>query len=223
MTGLSESVDEVRLHEVAVSLEFGEGLFAGFKFTDEGLVARDDFCHSGFDGSEVFRRERLFAVEVVEEAGVGGRAVAELGFGKEFEDGSGDDVRGGVADHFERVGIILLDELEARVGRERRGEIDEARRGGVLSGIHGGFGGLAVGRLTVVGSVLAGVRIERSKAGNHEAAARRGEMELAISRGVVPGGTSRTAPSGRCTAMVFLLICAMGSMKAARDEFAGLS
>jgi hypothetical protein len=35
-----------------------------------------------------------------------------------------------------------------------------------------------------------------------EAAARRGEMELAISKGVVPEGTSRTAPSGRCTAML---------------------
>ena len=39
-----------------------------------------------------------------------------------------------------------------------------------------------------------------------EAAARRGEMELAISKGVVPLGTSRTDPSGRCTAMFSLLI-----------------
>jgi hypothetical protein len=41
------------------------------------------------------------------------------------------------------------------------------------------------------------------------AAARRGEMELAISRGVVPEGTSRMDPSGRCTAIVFVLMCVM--------------
>ena len=39
-----------------------------------------------------------------------------------------------------------------------------------------------------------------------EAAASRGEMELAISSGVVPAGTSRIAPSGSCTAMVCVLM-----------------
>jgi len=39
-----------------------------------------------------------------------------------------------------------------------------------------------------------------------EAAARRGEMELATSRGVVPEGTSRMEPSGRWMAMVFELM-----------------
>src|ERR1019366_8724424 len=39
-----------------------------------------------------------------------------------------------------------------------------------------------------------------------EAAARRGEIALAISKGVVPAGTSRIAPSGRCTAIVWLLM-----------------
>ena len=127
------------LHEVAVALKFGEGLLARLVLADERLVARDDFGHFGFDGGEVFGREGLFAIEVVEEAGVGGGAVAELGLRKELEDSGGQDVRGGVAHDFERVGIVLFDELEARVGGERRGEIDEARCGRVFGGVHRGF------------------------------------------------------------------------------------
>jgi hypothetical protein len=67
--------------------------------------------------------------------------VAELGLRKELEDGGGENVRGGVTHDLEGVGIVFLDELEARVGGERRGEIDEARRGGVFGGVHRGFGG----------------------------------------------------------------------------------
>ena len=80
--GRGELRDEVRLHEVAVAFKFFQGLFARLVFADEGLVARDDLGHFGFDGGEVFRREGFLAVEVVEEAGVGGGAVAELGLGK---------------------------------------------------------------------------------------------------------------------------------------------
>jgi hypothetical protein len=42
------------------------------------------------------------------------------------------------------------------------------------------------------------------------AAARRGEMEVAISRGVVPCGTSFTAPSGRWMEIVCVLIVVSG-------------
>ena len=104
----------MRLHEVAVAFKFFEGLLARLVFADERLVARDDFGHFGFDGGEVFGREGLFAIEVVEEAGVGGGAVAELGLGEELEDGGGQHVRGGVAHDFERVGIVFFDEFEAR-------------------------------------------------------------------------------------------------------------
>jgi len=55
-----------------------------------------------------------------------------------------------VAQDFQRVGIVLLDQLEARVGGERRGEIDEARSGSVFSRVHCGLVGLAV-RLAVDG------------------------------------------------------------------------
>ena len=92
VAGRSEPGDEVSLHEVAVAREFGEGPFAGFVLADEGLIAGDDFGHFGFDGGEVFGGEGLLAVEVVEEAGVGGGAVTELGFGK-LEDGRSQNVR----------------------------------------------------------------------------------------------------------------------------------
>ena len=155
VAGRGELRDEVGLHEVAVACEFGESLLARLVFADEGLVAGDDFGHFGFDGGEVFGREGLLAVEVVEEAGVGCGAVAELGLGKELEDGRGENVRGGVAQDFEGVGIFFCDELEARVGGERRGEIDEARCGRVFGGVHGGL------RLAVGGGVLDGARCVR--------------------------------------------------------------
>jgi hypothetical protein len=107
--GLGELGDEVGLHEVAVTLEFGEGLFAGLVFADEGLVARDDFGHLLLDGGEVFGQEGLVAIEVVEEAGVGRGAVAQLGFRKKLEDRGGHDVGGGVADDLEGVGVVLFD------------------------------------------------------------------------------------------------------------------
>ena len=134
--GRGELRDEVRLHEVAVFFELGKGFFAGLVFADERLVARDDLGHFGFDGGEVFWREGLLAVEVVEKSGVGGGAVAELGLREELEDGCGQHVRGGVAQNFQRIGILLGDELELDVGGERRGEIDQARRGCVFRGVH---------------------------------------------------------------------------------------
>ena len=159
--GLGELGHEVGLHEVAVFFEFGESLFAGFVFADEGLVACDDFGHLLLDGGEVFGGEGLVAVEVVEEAGVGGGAVAELGFRKELEDRGGEDVRGGVTDDLEGVGIVLLDELEVGVGGEGRGEVDEARRGCIFGGVHGSFG-FAFRRLVGCGLGIAGY--ERSEA-----------------------------------------------------------
>ncbi len=76
--------------------EFFEGLLARFVFADEGLVASDDFGHFCFDGGEVLGREGFFAIEVVEETGVGCGAVAELGLRKEFENGGRENVRSGV-------------------------------------------------------------------------------------------------------------------------------
>ncbi len=169
--GRGELRDEVGLHEVAIPRKFFEGLLARLVLTDERLVAGDDLGHFFLDGVEILRREGFFPVKVVEETRIGGGAVAELGLREELEDGRGEDVCGRVADHFESFRIVLLHKFKACVGRERCGEIDQARSAGVLSGVHRRFR-LAFVRLAVVGGTLAGGRCDRSDAGDH---ARRGK------------------------------------------------
>ena len=132
IAGFGEALDEVDLHELALRGVVGEALFAGFVHADEGLVAGDDLGHAGFDGGEVGFGERGVAVDVVEEAVVGGGAVAEFGLGKELEDGGGHDVRGGVAKDFERGFVGVLEEPEGHIFFEWRGEVDDARA--VLAG-----------------------------------------------------------------------------------------
>jgi len=76
ITGLGEALDEVDLHELGVGFVVGESLIAGLEDLDEGFIARDDVGHAGFDGGEVGFGEGNFAIDVVEEAAVGGGAVA---------------------------------------------------------------------------------------------------------------------------------------------------
>jgi hypothetical protein len=182
-------VDEVGLHEVAVALEVGEGLFAGSNSRTKGssramtsaILASMAARSSGVKG--------LFAVEVVEEAAVGGGAVAELGFGEELEDGGGHDVRGGVADDLEGFGVALLDEGELGVFGERRGEVDEARRRGIgaeyMASSLVGFLQRWSSAAPVMVAEASGVRRATT-----ETAARRGEMALAI----CPAALCRRAP-----------------------------
>ena len=140
-----EALDEVDLHELAVCGVVGEGLVAGFFDALELFVAGDDFGHAGFDGGEVGLGEGDFAVDVVEEAVVGGGAVAELGFGEELEDRCRHDMRGGVADHAESGGVVLLEELEGDVFGERRSEVDDALGLRGVAGVHRLFGGFERG------------------------------------------------------------------------------
>ncbi len=97
--GLGEPGDEVRLHEVAGVAEFFEDFFAGLVDVLEFFVPRDDFGHLTFDSGEVFGREGRLAIEVVEEAGVGGGTVAELGLRKELQYRRGQHVRRRMTDN----------------------------------------------------------------------------------------------------------------------------
>ena len=108
---LGEALDKVGLHEIVAGLEAVEALGARLPFTHERFVAGDHFCHFGFDGFEVLRGEGRGPVEVVEEAGIGGRTVAQLGLRKELEDRSRHYMRGGVADHLEGLGVFLGEKL----------------------------------------------------------------------------------------------------------------
>ena len=73
-----------------------------------GQVARLDLPHLLLDLFEIFGREGRGAVEIVIEAGVGGRADAELGFGKQLEHGGGQQVRGGVAVDLSASGFFAV-------------------------------------------------------------------------------------------------------------------
>ena len=139
VAGRGEFGHEVGLHEVAVALKLFQRLLSWREFAHERLVARNHLGHLGFDQRQVLGREGLFAMKIVEEAGVGGRAVAQLGLGKQLQHRRGQHVRGGVAQHLERLGVLLGDQLQARVRGQRRGQVHQARSGRVLGGIHGGF------------------------------------------------------------------------------------
>ena len=137
--GLGELGHEVRLHEVAVALKLRQRLLARLVLVDELLVARHHLGHLRFDGGQVFGREGLLAIKVVEEAGIGGRAVAQLGLGKQLEHRRRQHVRGGVAHHLQRFGVVLLHQLQPRIGGQRSGQVHQARRGRILRGVHRRF------------------------------------------------------------------------------------
>src|SRR6185503_4006696 len=71
----------------------------------DGKVAADDLADALLDGREVLLRERLRAIEVVVEATLDHRALADLRPGEELLDGLRDGVGGRVTKHAERVGV----------------------------------------------------------------------------------------------------------------------
>ncbi len=72
-------------------------------FTDEGVVAFDDFHHLRFDLFQVVRRERLVAGEIVIESVFDRRPDCHLGAGIKCLHGLGHDMRCVVADQIQRV------------------------------------------------------------------------------------------------------------------------
>ena len=74
---------------------------------------------------EVFGSEGLVAQKFVEEAGIDRRADAELHVGIEFEHRCGKQMRGRVAEHLHRVGILRGEDRELGVVVERARKIDE--------------------------------------------------------------------------------------------------
>ena len=65
------------------------------------------------------------AQEFVEKAGFDRRADAELYVGIEFEDGGGEQMRGGVAQHLHRVGILRGEDRKLYIVVERARKIDQ--------------------------------------------------------------------------------------------------
>src|SRR3954452_650199 len=104
--GRGELLDEVTLHEIAFTLELLEALVARQEFLRVRDVLLHELSHLLFDLGEVFGRERGWAIEVVEEATLGCRTVTELGLRKKLEHGGGEQVRGRMAENFERLRIF---------------------------------------------------------------------------------------------------------------------
>ena len=115
-----------------------------------GEAALLDLPHFLLDLVEVFGSERGSAIEIVVEAGIDGRADAELGLGIELEHGRGQQVRGGVSVNLECLGILVGQDLEGRIFLEGAGEvvklaIDFGHDGGVGQSRTDGFGDIERG------------------------------------------------------------------------------
>src|SRR5258705_786953 len=96
----------------------------GHELAFVGKVLRGEFVHFGFNFDEVVGSERLGAQEFVEEAGVDGRADAQLDVRIQLHDRGGEKMRGGMAEDEKRVGIFFGEDLQLYVAVERATQID---------------------------------------------------------------------------------------------------
>ena len=123
--GLGELLDEVALHEVAFRLEALQPFLMWQKFARVGQVLLDQLLHFLFDLLQILGSKRSLAVEIVEESVLRCRSVSELGFGKEFEHGSSQQVCGGMAIAFERLGIPLGQDAQLGILFQRSSQINQ--------------------------------------------------------------------------------------------------
>ena len=114
-------LDQLDLHPVVGVF------FEAFGFARElplvGQVFLLQLQHPRFDFFEVFRSEGRLALEVVVEAGVGGRTDAELGLGKQLQHRRCQKMRSGVPVDLQRLGILRSQNLELGVGFKGPGEV----------------------------------------------------------------------------------------------------
>src|SRR5690349_13445160 len=82
LTGFGELLDEVHLHEIAVSAVLLQSFFARHELALKLFIPLDHLLHAFFDPLQVLRRKRRRAIEIVEEATLGWWAVSQLGFWK---------------------------------------------------------------------------------------------------------------------------------------------
>ena len=85
LIGRGELLNEMTLHEVAFGLEALQAFAARQKFAGIGQIALYQFLHLLLDLFQIFGIERSGPIEVIEKSAIGGRAVAELGFGKQLQ------------------------------------------------------------------------------------------------------------------------------------------
>ena len=127
--GLGELLDEVALHEIAFSLELLQAFLTWEELTRVGNVLLGQLLHLFFNLLEIFWSERRRTIEVVKEAVLGRRTVTELGFGKEFQYGRSQKVRGRVPVDLQRLRIALGEDAQVGVLVERPGQVNEVAIG----------------------------------------------------------------------------------------------
>ena len=206
LVGRGELLDEVALHEVAFRLKALQAFLAGQELAGVGQVLPGQLLHLLLDGCEVLGGEGLFAIEVVEEAALGRRAVAELGLGKQFEHGSRHEVRRGVAIDLQRLGIALGQDAQLGIALQRTRQVHQASAI-VLRGLRLRLVfALRFGLASVLASAAGWFPLPLAPLGESgftcatsAASAKRGLIDLAMSRAEVPRGTSLTLPSGSFT------------------------
>ena len=161
-------VDVLDLERLAEVVDELAGLGDGQAEPLERLGLLDDLGHLGLDGREVVLGERAVGeVDVVIEAGGGGRAEGELDAREEPHDRPGHDVRGRVPEDVERLAVP----------RGQEPELDRRRPSPSSSGRS---------RSTTAPSATAATA----------ASASRLPIPSATSRGRTPSGYSLTDPSG---------------------------
>ena len=98
-------------------------LLARHDFPHERIVLRRDLAHLLLDHLEVFRRERARYREIVVEPLVNGRAESDPGVREDLAHRGGEDVRRGVAQHRQRVGVALGEDRQPGTAGERPAKV----------------------------------------------------------------------------------------------------
>ena len=109
-----DGIEELQLIGLVLLLEYLAGLVARHDFALQAGGFLDDGLHLFLDGVEVLAVEGT-EVEVVEEALVGGGTDGDLSLGEEVLHGLSHDMGGGVTQDGQRLGSLLVEELDVAV------------------------------------------------------------------------------------------------------------
>ena len=121
---LGQALGELDLVGLALGVEALDRLLARGVDALEGMrPARQDRAHLVLDAREIALAGRLGELEVVVEAVVDGRPDRDLGAGPEVLHGLGQHVRGGVAQHRQRLVVADAQDAQVRAVRQRQAEI----------------------------------------------------------------------------------------------------
>ena len=115
--------NQLDLQVVSQLPEVGQGLLLRLLDPADRVVRLLDLAHASLDPLEVFGRERLRPLEIVEEALFGRRADADLHLREQILDRVGQQMRGGVPVDLQRPGRFGGDELQPAALLQRQVDV----------------------------------------------------------------------------------------------------